>query len=111
MQKHQFDSDRAGDQSQIDALIIMGFLDEISDWYFDWIFSQKFQLTCSYLNKENFDTTASVNDRIRTTHGGPLSLAEDVMVWNITKDNIRVRMAVVEEASEALGQEFEYPEN
>ena len=27
----------------------------------------------------------------------PLSLAEDYMVWNITKDEIRVRMAVVDE--------------
>jgi ribonuclease Z len=46
---------------------------------------------------KDFDTTAEVNDRIRTTYDGPLSLAEDFMVWNITKDNIRVRMAVVEE--------------
>ncbi|MEJ2136389.1 MAG: guanitoxin biosynthesis MBL fold metallo-hydrolase GntH [Desulfofustis sp.] len=46
---------------------------------------------------KDFDTTAEVNDRIRTTYDGPLSLAEDFMVWNITKDEIRVRMAVVEE--------------
>ncbi len=46
---------------------------------------------------KDFDTTAAVNDRIRTTYDGPLSLAEDFMVWNITKDDIRVRMAVVEE--------------
>ena len=48
---------------------------------------------------KDFDTTASVNDRIRTTYDGPLSLAEDFMAWNITKDNIRVRMAVVEETT------------
>ena len=46
---------------------------------------------------KDFDTTAEVNDRIRTTYDGPLSLAEDFMVWNITKDDIRVRMAIVEE--------------
>ena len=46
---------------------------------------------------KDFDTTAQVNDRIRTTYDGPLSLAEDFMVWNITKDEIKVRMAVVEE--------------
>jgi ribonuclease Z len=40
-----------------------------------------------------------VNNRIRTTYDGPLSLAEDFMVWNITKDDIRVRMAVVDEAT------------
>ncbi|MGI9512067.1 MAG: guanitoxin biosynthesis MBL fold metallo-hydrolase GntH, partial [Anderseniella sp.] len=48
---------------------------------------------------KDFDTTAQVNDRIRTTYDGPLSLAEDFMVWNVTKDDIRVRMAVVEEAT------------
>jgi ribonuclease Z len=46
---------------------------------------------------KDFDTTAAVNDRIRKTYDGPLSLAEDFMVWNITKDDIRVRMAAVEE--------------
>jgi len=46
---------------------------------------------------KDFDTTAAINDRIRTTYDGPLSLAEDFMVWNVTKDDIRVRMAVVEE--------------
>jgi len=46
---------------------------------------------------KDFDTTAAVNDRIRKTYDGPLSLAEDFMVWNITKDDIRVRMAIVDE--------------
>jgi ribonuclease Z len=46
---------------------------------------------------KDFDTTAAINDRIRTTYDGPLSLSEDYMVWNITKDDIRVRMAIVDE--------------
>ena len=32
-----------------------------------------------------------------TTYDGPLSLAEDYMVWNVTKDDIRVRMAIIDE--------------
>jgi len=32
--------------------------------------------------------------KIRETYDGPLTLAEDMLVWNITKDNIRVRKAV-----------------
>ena len=99
-------------------------------------------------------STPGVLERIRTTYDGPLSLAQDYMVWNVTKDDIRVRMAVIdheswnppvayaaepvsaddrvgysaeieagrwdvddvirpiyEEAGEALGREFEYPEN
>jgi ribonuclease Z len=57
------------------------------------------RMAVAYHFFKDFDTTASVNDRIRTTYDGPLSLAEDFMVWNITKDDIRVRMAVVEEAT------------
>ncbi len=55
------------------------------------------RMAVAYHFFKDFDTTAQVNDRIRTTYDGPLSLAEDFMVWNITKDDITVRMAVVEE--------------
>ena len=57
------------------------------------------RMAVAYHFFKDFDTTAQVNDRIRTTYDGPLSLAEDFMVWNITKDDIRVRMAAVEEAT------------
>ena len=43
------------------------------------------------------DTTGPVLERVRKTYDGPLSLAEDYMVWNVTKDGIRERMAVVDE--------------
>ncbi len=55
------------------------------------------RMAVAYHFFKDFDTTAAVNDRIRTTYDGPLSLAEDFMVWNITKEDIRVRMAVVDE--------------
>jgi ribonuclease Z len=61
--------------------------------------SIKPRMAVAYHFFKDFDTTAQVNDRIRTTYDGSLSLAEDFMVWNITKDDIRVRMAVVEEAT------------
>ena len=57
----------------------------------------RLRMAVAYHFFKDFDTTASINDRVRTTYDGPLSLAEDYMVWNITKDNIRVRMAVVDE--------------
>jgi ribonuclease Z len=31
---------------------------------------------------------------VRQTYDGPLTMAEDNLVWNITKDNIRVRKSV-----------------
>jgi ribonuclease Z len=57
------------------------------------------RMAVAYHFFKDFDTTPAINDRIRTTYDGPLSLAEDFMVWNITKDDIEVRMAVVEEAT------------
>lgn len=53
------------------------------------------RLAVAYHFFKDYDTTASINDRIRTTYKGPLSLAEDFMVWNITKKDIKVRMAYV----------------
>jgi ribonuclease Z len=40
------------------------------------------------------DTRYEVYDGIRETYDGPVSLAEDMMVWNITRDAVRERMAV-----------------
>jgi len=57
------------------------------------------RMAIAYHFFKDFDTTAAVNDRIRTTYDGPLSLAEDFMVWNVTKDEIVTRMAAVEEAT------------
>ena len=37
------------------------------------------------------DTAPPILEGIRSTYDGPLSLAEDYMVWNVTKEDIRVR--------------------
>jgi ribonuclease Z len=55
------------------------------------------RMAVAYHFFKDYDTTASINDRIRSTYDGPLSLAQDYMVWNVTKDDIRERMAVVNE--------------
>jgi ribonuclease Z len=57
------------------------------------------RMAIAYHFFKDWDTTGQVYERIRKTYDGPLSLAEDFMVWNVTKDEIRVRMAVVEEAT------------
>ncbi|MGI9243450.1 MAG: guanitoxin biosynthesis MBL fold metallo-hydrolase GntH [Verrucomicrobiales bacterium] len=41
----------------------------------------------------DFDTQPEVRERVRKTYDGPLSLALDYMVWNVTKEDISVRMA------------------
>ena len=45
-----------------------------------------------FFNEE--DTRYSIYDGVRAIYSGPLSLAVDNMVWNITKDKITERMAV-----------------
>ena len=52
------------------------------------------RLAVAYHFQNDFDTAPAVLEAIRTTYDGPLSLAVDFMVWNVTKDNIRTRMAV-----------------
>ena len=55
------------------------------------------RMAIAYHFFKDFDTTESILEGIRSTYDGPLSLSVDYMVWNITKDNIRVRMAQVDE--------------
>lgn len=57
------------------------------------------RMAVAYHFFKDFDTVLAIYDRIRKTYDGPLSLAEDFMVWNITKEKITTRMAVVEEAT------------
>jgi ribonuclease Z len=45
----------------------------------------------------DFDTQPQIVEEVRSTYDGPFELAVDYMVFNVTKDEIRVRMAVVDE--------------
>jgi ribonuclease Z len=44
--------------------------------------------------QNDFDTAPILEQEIRRHYQGPLSLARDFMVWNITKDKLTTRMAV-----------------
>jgi ribonuclease Z len=45
----------------------------------------------------DFDTQPAITRDVRKTYDGPFTLAVDYMVFNVTKDDIRVRMAAVDE--------------
>lgn len=45
----------------------------------------------------DFDTLPVMLDQVRRTYDGPLAMASDYMVFNVTKDDIRVRMAAIDE--------------
>jgi ribonuclease Z len=47
-----------------------------------------------YHFQNDFDTASVVENAIRETYDGPLDLAKDFMVWNVTKEGIRTRMGV-----------------
>ena len=42
----------------------------------------------------DFDTGAEIEREVRKHYHGPLALAQDLMVFNVTPDDVRVRLAV-----------------
>jgi len=55
------------------------------------------RLAIGYHFYNDFDIEPEVRERARKTYDGPLALAVDYMVFNVTKDDIRVRMSAVDE--------------
>ena len=55
------------------------------------------RMAVGYHFYNDFDIQPDVIRRVRKTYEGPLTLATDYMVWNVTKDDIRVRMASKDE--------------
>ena len=55
------------------------------------------RIAVGYHFQNDFDTGAEARERIRTIYDGPLALALDYMVFNVTRDDIRVRMSAIDE--------------
>jgi ribonuclease Z len=55
------------------------------------------RLAVGYHFFNDWDTEPVVRERARRTYDGPLALAADYMVFNVTKDDIRVRMSAIDE--------------
>ena len=55
------------------------------------------RMAIAYHFFNDFDTAPKVLEGVRQTYAGPLTLADDMMVWNVTKDKIRVRDIVYDE--------------
>ncbi len=55
------------------------------------------RLAVGYHSVQSPDNNAAIMDGVRKTYDGPLALARDLMVFNVTKETINVRMAVVDE--------------
>ena len=55
------------------------------------------RMAVAYHFFNDFDVAPEVEQGIRATYDGPLALAVDYMVFNINEEDIRVRMAVINE--------------
>ncbi|MFC1657276.1 guanitoxin biosynthesis MBL fold metallo-hydrolase GntH [Candidatus Moduliflexota bacterium] len=55
------------------------------------------RMAVGYHSVQSPENNAAIMDGVRTTYDGPLTLARDLMVINVTKDDIVVRMATVDE--------------
>ena len=80
--------------SPVEALTV-GTQGHTSPEQFGKVMSEvKPRLAVGYHFYNDFDTQPEVYERVRKTYDGPLSLAMDYMVWNVTKEGVRTRMAV-----------------
>jgi len=55
------------------------------------------RLAVGYHSVQSPENNAAIMDGVRSTYDGPLALARDLMVINVTKETIKVRMATVDE--------------
>jgi ribonuclease Z len=55
------------------------------------------RLAVGYHSVQSPDNNAAIMDGIRKTYDGLLAIARDLMVINVTKETIKVRMAIVDE--------------
>jgi ribonuclease Z len=46
----------------------------------------------------DFNTAPGVYDEIRSTYDGPLTMAQEMLVWNMTKDDIKDREIIFQES-------------
>ena len=57
------------------------------------------RMAVAYHFFNDFDTRYPIQEGIRRTYDGPLTMATDLLVWNVTKDDIRVRQVIVDDES------------
>lgn len=55
------------------------------------------RMAIAYHFINDFDTAPNILMGIRQTYDGPLTLAKDMLVWNVTKEDIKVREVVYNE--------------
>jgi ribonuclease Z len=62
-----------------------------------------------FFNEE--ETRYAIYEGVRETYDGPLSMATDLMTWNITRDGVKERMATVTEEAWSVDGPVPAPNN
>jgi ribonuclease Z len=65
---------------------------------------------CFHYVNNGIDAIPKLYAAVRRTYSGPLSIAQDMEVWNVTPDSIKVRMAVGGDYSFSLPRSDEPPD-
>ena len=78
--------------------LIVGTIGHTSPAQFGKVMSMtKPRMAVGYHFQNDFDTLPIQMEEVRKTYDGPVSFAQDYMVWNITKDSMKVRMSAIDE--------------
>jgi ribonuclease Z len=76
----------------------------------------------AYHFQNDFDTLPTIRKAVEQVYNGPVDYAQDFMVWNVTKEGVRTRMAVInpeaypppplkEKKIEAGGDRYQTPDS
>jgi ribonuclease Z len=76
----------------------------------------------AYHFQNDFDTLPIIRKAVEQIYDGPVDYAQDFMVWNVTKEGVRTRMAVInpeaypplslkEKKVEADGERYQTPDS
>lgn len=57
------------------------------------------RMAVAYHFFNDYDTRYPIYEGLRKTYKGPLTMATDLVVWNVTKKDIRVRQVIVDDAA------------
>ena len=85
-------------------------------------YSQILLYKIAYHFQNDFDTLPTIRKAVEQVYDGPVDYAQDFMVWNVTKEGVRTRMAVVnpeaypppplkEKKMEAGGDRYQTPDS
>jgi hypothetical protein len=88
---------KRGNNSRAFFLQGIKFSNSIACFRLPEFYALLFQVLSGYRSVQSPENNSAIMDGVRKTYDGPLAVVHDLMVINVTKDIIKVRMATVDE--------------